>query len=182
MAHDLTGKRVAILIANGFEQEEMTRPRRALHDAGATTYIVSPEADKVRGWDHTDWGESFSVDVPLDQANPNDYDALLLPGGVMNPDNMRRNPHAQAFVRAFFDARKPVAVICHAPWMLIDAGVARGRTLTSYHTIQMDLKNAGATWVDQEVVVDNGLVSSRKPDDIPAFNEKMIEEFAEGRH
>lgn len=182
MAHDLTGKRVAILIANGFEQEEMTRPRRALHDAGATTYIVSPETDKVRGWDHTDWGESFSVDVPLDQANPNDYDALLLPGGVMNPDNMRRNPHAQAFVRAFFDARKPVAVICHAPWMLIDAGVARGRTLTSYHTIQMDLKNAGATWVDQEVVVDNGLVSSRKPDDIPAFNEKMIEEFAEGRH
>lgn len=182
MAHDLTGKRVAILIANGFEQEEMTRPRRALHDAGATTYIVSPEAGKVRGWDHTDWGESFSVDVPLDQANPNDYDALLLPGGVMNPDNMRRNPQAQAFVRAFFDARKPVAVICHAPWMLIDAGVARGRTLTSYHTIQMDLKNAGATWVDQEVVVDNGLVSSRKPDDIPAFNEKMIEEFAEGRH
>ena len=182
MAHDLTGKRVAILIANGFEQEEMTRPRRALHDAGATTYIVSPEADKVRGWDHTDWGESFSVDVPLDQANPNDYDALLLPGGVMNPDNMRRNPHAQAFVRAFFDARKPVAVICHAPWMLIDAGVVGGRTLTSYHTLQMDLKNAGANWVDQEVVVDNGLVSSRKPDDIPAFNDKMIEEFAEGRH
>ncbi len=182
MAHDLTGKRVAILIANGFEQEEMTRPRRALHDAGATTYIVSPEADKVRGWDHTDWGESFSVDVPLDQANPDDYDALLLPGGVMNPDKMRRNPHAQAFVRAFFDARKPVAVICHAPWMLIDAGVVGGRTLTSYHTLQMDLKNAGANWVDQEVVVDNGLVSSRKPDDIPAFNDKMIEEFAEGRH
>ncbi len=182
MADELRGKKIAILVENGFEQEELTRPREALEQAGAQTHIVSPRRDKVKGWDHTDWGEEFPVEVSLDKAQAENYDALLLPGGVMNPDHLRRNEQAQRFVRAFFDAGKPVAAICHAPWMLIDAGVARGRTLTSYPSLQMDLKNAGANWVDQEVVVDNGLVTSRKPDDIPAFNRKMIEEIAEGEH
>ena len=148
----------------------------------AATHVVSPETGKIRAWDHTDWGGEYSVDIAVADTNPDEYDGLLLPGGVMNPDNMRRDPDVQRFVRAFFDARKPVAVICHAPWTLIDAGVVKGRKLTSYPTLQMDLKNAGAEWVDEEVVVDNGLVSSRRPDDIPAFNAKMIEEFAEGPH
>ena len=182
MAEQLNGKRVAILVEKGFEQEELTRPRQALEDAGAQTAIVSPQQGTVRAWDHTDWGDELPVDVPLEQARPEDYDALLLPGGVMNPDHLRRNPKAQQFVRAFFEAGKPVAAICHAPWTLIDAGVIEGRTVTSYPSLQMDLKNAGANWVDQEVVVDNGLVTSRKPDDIPAFNHKMIEEIAEGVH
>lgn len=182
MANELENKTIAILVTNGFEQEELTRPRRALHDAGATTHIVSPESGKVRAWDHSDWGENFSVDVTVGEASADQYDGLLLPGGVMNPDKLRMNPDVQRFVRAFFDARKPVAVICHGPWTLIDAGVVQGRKLTSYPSLQMDLQNAGAEWVDQEVVVDNGLVSSRRPDDIPAFNKKMIEEFAEGRH
>lgn len=178
----LNGKKVAILVENGFEQVELTEPKQALEEAGAQAQIVSPVQGQVKGWQHTDWGDEFPVDVPLNQANPNDYDALLLPGGVMNPDKLRRNEQAQRFVRAFFVAGKPVAAICHGPWTLIDAGVVNGRKLTSYHTLQMDLKNAGAAWVDQEVVVDNGLVTSRKPDDIPAFNRKMIEEFAEGWH
>ncbi len=182
MAEQLNGKRVAILVEKGFEQEELTRPRQALEDAGAQTAIVSPQQGTVRAWDHTDWGDELPVDVPLEQARPEDYDALLLPGGVMNPDHLRRNTKAQQFVRAFFEAGKPVAAICHAPWTLIDAGVIEGRTVTSYPSLQMDLKNAGANWVDQEVVVDNGLVTSRKPDDIPAFNRKMIEEIAEGVH
>ncbi|MCZ2094711.1 MAG: type 1 glutamine amidotransferase domain-containing protein [Chloroflexota bacterium] len=182
MANDLTGKKIAILVTNGFEQEELTRPRRALHDAGATTYVVSPVADKVHAWDHTDWGEMFSVDVPVSDASADEYDGLLLPGGVMSPDKLRRDPDVQQFVRGFFEARKPVAVICHGPWTLIDAGVIKGRKLTSYPSLQLDLQNAGAEWVDEEVVVDRGLVSSRHPDDIPAFNKKMIEEFAEGRH
>ncbi len=178
----LEGKKVAIVVADGFEQVELTGPRAALDQAGAQTEIISPGKTKVKGWNHTEWGDEFNVDRPLEQADPNDYDALLLPGGVMNPDHLRRNPKVQQFVRAFFDAGKPVAAICHGPWTLIDSGVARGRTLTSYETIQMDLKNAGAHWVDQEVVVDRGLVTSRKPADIPAFNRKMIEEFAEGPH
>lgn len=182
MANELKGKRVAILVDNGFEQVELTQPKQALEQAGAQTSIVSPQSGQVKGWDHTDWGETIAVDVSLDQASADDYDALLLPGGVMNPDHLRRNEKAQQFVRAFFEAGKPVAAICHAPWMLIDAGVALGRTLTSYPSIQMDLKNAGANWVDREVVVDKGLVTSRKPDDIPAFNQKMIEEIAEGIH
>lgn len=178
----LNGKKVAIVVENGFEQVELTQPKQALEEAGAQADIVSPVQGKVKGWQHTDWGDEFAVDVALNQANPDDYDALLLPGGVMNPDKLRRNEQAQRFVRAFFDTGKPVAAICHGPWTLIDAGVVNGRKLTSYHTLQMDLKNAGASWVDQEVVVDKGLVTSRKPDDIPAFNRKMIEEFAEGRH
>jgi protease I len=181
MAH-LDGKRVAIVVANGFEQIEMTDPREALEAAGATTDLVSIESDEVKGWDHTEWGDTFTVDVPIDEADPEHYDALLLPGGVMNPDKLRRDERVLRFVRSFFEEGKPVASICHGPWTLIDAGVAKGRRMTSYHSIQTDLKNAGVEWVDEEVVVDQGLVTSRKPDDLPAFDEKMIEEFAEGEH
>lgn len=178
----LEGKKVAILVADGFEQEELISPRKALEAAGAETEIVSPLENKVKGWDHTDWGTEVDVDVPLDSADPDDYDALVLPGGVMNPDHLRRNPKALEFVKAFFATGKPVGAICHGPWTLIDAGVVRGRTMTSYESIQSDLKNAGADWKDEEVVVDNGLVTSRKPADLPAFNEKLIEEVAEGAH
>jgi len=182
MANELKGKRVAILVDNGFEQVELTQPKQALEQAGAQTHIVSPQSSQVKGWNHTDWGDTVSVDATIDQADAEDYDALMLPGGVMNPDHLRRNEKVQQFVRAFFDAGKPVAAICHAPWTLIDASVVLGRTLTSYPSLQTDLKNAGATWVDREVVVDNGLVTSRNPDDLPAFNQKMIEEIAEGIH
>jgi protease I len=175
---ELQGKKVAILVEKGFEQEELLRPKQALEQAGAQTVVVSPAGEQVRGWNHTDWGESVKVDAALDQEKPDDYDALLLPGGVMNPDHLRVNPKAQEFVRHFFEAGKPVAAICHGPWTLINAGVARGRTLTSWPSLEVDLKNAGATWVDQEVVVDNELVTSRKPDDIPAFNREMIKAFA----
>jgi protease I len=182
MTKDLSDKRVAILVANGFEQIEMTSPREALEGAGAETDLISIEDDAVKGWEHTEWGDTFAVDVRIDDADPDDYDALLLPGGVMNPDKLRRNETVQRFVRAFFDEGKPVASICHGPWTLIDAGVAKGRRMTSYPSIQMDLKNAGVQWSDEEVVVDQGLVTSRRPDDLPAFNDKMIEEIAEGRH
>lgn len=178
----LEGKRVAILVADGFEQIEMTEPRKALDAAGAKTLIVSPADGQVKGWKHVEWGDTFPVDVPLDAADAGSFDALLLPGGVLNPDKLRRNPKVLALVKKFFDEGKPVAAICHGPWTLIDAGVVKGRKMTSYETIQSDLKNAGANWVDQEVVVDNGLITSRKPDDIPAFNARMIDEFAEGRH
>lgn len=179
---DLQGKRVAVLVAQGFEQSELAEPRRALVDAGAEAPVVSPEQGAVRGWKGKDWGDEVAVDVPLDDARPEDYDALLLPGGVMNPDKLRANERAVAFVRGFFDAGKPVAAICHGPWTLIDAGVASGRRMTSWPSLRKDLENAGVDWVDEEVVVDRGLVTSRKPADIPAFNRKMIEEFAEGRH
>lgn len=182
MAQALKGTKVAILVEQGFEQVELTEPREALHEAGAETAVVSPVEGKVKGWNFKEWGDEVPVDVPLSAAKPGDFDALLLPGGVMNPDRLRSNPQAQRFVRAFFDASKPVAVICHGPWTLIDAGVAEGRKLTSWPSLQADLRNAGAEWVDEEVVVDNGLVSSRKPDDLPAFTRKMVEEFAEGRH
>jgi protease I len=178
----LAGKRIAILVADGFEQVEMTKPRKALEDAGATTDLISPANGKVRGWEMTDWGDKYPVDVPLSQADVDLYDGLVLPGGVMNPDKLRIDDKAVAFVRAFFSAHKPVAAICHGPWTLIEADAVRGRTMTSFPSIKSDLRNAGAIWVDREVVVDKGLVTSRKPDDIPAFNEKMIEEFAEGIH
>jgi len=178
----LDGKKIAILVANGFEQVELTEPKAALVKAGAQTDIVSPAGEKVCGWAETDWGKSFRVDVPLKRAKAENYDALLLPGGVMNPDKLRMDEKALEFVRDFFEAKKPVAAICHGPWTLIDAGVVKGRKLTSYPSIKTDLKNAGAKWVDEQVVVDNGLVTSRKPADIPAFNRKMIEEFAEGIH
>jgi len=179
---NLSGKRIAILVEDGFEQIELTSPKQALEQAGATTHIVSPKRDKVKGWEHTQWGQEFPVDVAIEQANANDYDALLLPGGVMNPDKLRTNQSAIQFVRSFFEQRKPVAAICHGPWVLVEADVVRGRKVTSYQSIQTDLKNAGANWVDQEVVVDQGLVTSRKPDDLPAFNQKLVEEVAEGQH
>lgn len=179
---NLNGKKVAILVANGFEQVELSKPKQALEEAGAQTHIVSPESGQVKGWDKTDWGDTFEVDVALEKAQADDYHALLLPGGVMNPDHLRQNDKAVAFVRAFFEQHKPVAAICHGPWTLIEAGVVKGRKLTSFPSLQTDLKNAGAIWVDEEVVTDQGLVTSRKPDDIPAFNKKMIEEIAEGKH
>ncbi|HEY2799441.1 MAG TPA: type 1 glutamine amidotransferase domain-containing protein [Chthoniobacterales bacterium] len=182
MANELDGKKVAILVADGFEQVEMTKPREALKEAGADAKIVSTKSGKIQGMNHADKGDTFDVDLTLDDASPDDFDALMIPGGLMNPDELRSTPEATDFTRAFFDAGKPVAAICHGPWVLIDAGVVSGRTLTSWPAIKTDVKNAGGTWVDEEVVVDNGLVTSRKPDDIPAFNEKMIEEFAEGKH
>lgn len=178
----LDGTKVAILAAEGFEQAELLEPRKALKEAGAKTQIVSPAQGEVQGWKHFDKGEKVRVDVPLERANADDFDALMLPGGVANPDQLRMNPKAVEFVRKFFDAGKPVAAICHAPWTLIEADAVRGRTVTSWPSLKTDLVNAGAKWVDQEVVTDNGLVTSRKPADIPAFNRKMIEEFAEGRH
>jgi protease I len=181
MAQNLNGKRVAILVAEGFEQSELDGPRQALEEAGAETLVVSPaEEGWVQGWNHFDVGDSYEVDVPLAEARAEDFDALLLPGGVANPDQLRMLPEAVSFVRAFFDAGKPVAAICHAPWTLVEAGVVKGRTMTSWPSVKTDLVNAGANWVDEQVVVDNALVTSRKPDDIPAFNEKMLEEFAGG--
>lgn len=178
----LADKKVAILVADGFEQIELTEPRRALESVGAETFIVSPCPGKVKGWKHVEWGDAFPVDVQVEKANVDDFDALLLPGGVMNPDTLRSNLKAVQFVRDFFAQGKPVAAICHGPWTLIDAGIVKGRKLTSYHSIRTDLLNAGALWVDEEVVTDQGLVTSRQPADVPAFNRKMIEEFAEGRH
>jgi deglycase len=179
---DLTGKRVAILVDEGFEQVELIKPRKALDKVGAKTEIVSPQEGQVRGWNLKRWGKFATVDVPLDAADPSSYDALLLPGGVMNPDKLRMNPKAVEFVKHFFSAGKPVASICHGPWMIVEAGAASGRTLTSWPSLQTDIRNAGGVWVDQEVVIDQGLVTSRKPDDIKAFNKTMIEEFAEGQH
>ena len=178
MTEDLTNKKVAILVTDGFEQVEMTQPKQALESAGAQTHIISPKSDRVQGWNHYDKGDFSPVDVPLDQVNPADYDALLLPGGVANPDQLRTNAKAIKFIKSFFDTMKPVAVICHGPWTLIEADVVRGRRLTSWPSLKTDLQNAGAQWVDQEVVVDSNLVSSRKPEDIPAFNREMIELFS----
>ncbi len=182
MASKLEGKKVAILVADGFEQVEMTKPRQALKDAGADVAIVSLKSGQIQGMNHMDKGDKFDVDLTLDEADPSDFDALLIPGGLYNPDTLRANDDALDFTRNFFQEGKPVAAICHGPWVLADAGVVKGRTLTSWEHIQMDIQNAGGNWVDEEVVVDNGLVTSRKPDDIPAFNAKMIEEFCEGRH
>jgi len=175
---NLKGLKVAILVDKGFEQVELVEPRKALDQAGAETQIVSPQSDSVRGWNHTDWGDDFPVDVALDHVKPGDFDALLLPGGVMNPDALRMQPKAIEFIKAFFDAGKPVAVICHGPWTVIEADEARGRRIASWPSLKTDLRNAGAEWVDEEVVVDNNLVSSRKPDDIPAFNREMIKLFS----
>ena len=182
MADQLKGKRVAALATHGFEQDELLQPRKALVDAGATVEVVSPESGRIRGWRHKEWGEEVTVDRTLDQARADEYDALLLPGGVMSPDRLRMDSRAVQFVKRFFDEGKPIAVICHGPWTLVEANVVRGVTMTSWPSLKTDLTNAGAKWVDQEVVVDRGIVSSRKPDDIPAFNRKMIEEFVEGVH
>ncbi|MBW6527873.1 type 1 glutamine amidotransferase [Sphingomonas sp. RHCKR7] len=177
----LSGLKVAILVTDGFEQVEMTEPRNALDAAGADTTLVSPMGGEVKAWDFTDWGDTFPVDVHLDDARPDAFDALLLPGGVINPDALRTLPGAVAFARAFFDAGKPVASICHGPWTIIEAGAARGRRLTSWPSLKTDLENAGAAWIDRDVVVDQGLVTSRKPDDIPAFNREAIALFAAAR-
>ncbi|HVW13669.1 MAG TPA: type 1 glutamine amidotransferase domain-containing protein [Mucilaginibacter sp.] len=178
----LDHRKVAILTEEGFEQVELTSPKQALESAGAKVDVISPKSGKIKAWNHTDWGIEIDVDKPLDQASPDDYDALVLPGGVLNPDKLRQNKEAVAFVSAFLDEEKPVAAICHGPQMLIETGLIGGRTLTSYPSLQTDLKNAGAHWVDQEVVVDNGLVTSRTPKDLEAFNSKMIEEIGEGQH
>lgn len=182
MAEKLSGKKVAILAADGFEEVELTKPRAALDEAGAKTTVVSLKPGKIQGMNHADKGETVAVDQTLNEAKPGDFDALMIPGGLMNPDSLRSSEEALEFVRHFFREGKPVAAICHAAWVLIDAGVLRGRTVTSWPAIKTDVRNAGANWVDQEVVVDNGLVTSRKPEDIPAFNKKMVEEFGEGQH
>ena len=179
---ELSGKRVAILATDGVEQVELTEPRKALDEAGAKTVVVSPKRGKIKGWQHDRWGDEISVDQELEGANAETFDALMLPGGVMNPDHLRMNKKAVQFVKSFFDAGKPVAAICHGPWLLVEADVVRGRSVTSWPSLQTDLRNAGADWVDREVVADEGLVTSRKPDDIPAFSRKMIEEFGEGIH
>jgi len=181
-AQQLQGKKVAILATDGVERVELTEPRKALDAAGARTVVVSPKSGSIKGWEHDHWGDSITVDQSLDDARADQFDALMLPGGVMNPDHLRQNERAVQFVRSFFDAGKPVAAICHAPWMLVEADVVNGRTITSWPSLRTDIMNAGAEWVDREVVTDEGLVTSRKPDDIPAFNRKMIEEFAEGVH
>src|SRR5690349_11699122 len=183
-SNDLNEKRVAILATDGVEQVELTEPRKALDQAGAKTVVVSPKSGKIKGWQHDHWGDEIPVDMTLDSASADTFDALMLPGGVMNPDHLRMDTKAVQFVKSFFQAGKPVAAICHGPWLLVEADVlrGRGRTVTSWPSLQTDLRNAGADWVDREVATDEGLVTSRKPDDIPAFNRKMIEEFAEGPH
>jgi protease I len=178
----LAGKKVAIIATDGFEQSELTEPKKALEQAGADVHVVAPKDGSIQGFQHFDKGETVKVDVSLGQARPGDYDALVIPGGLFNPDHLRTQEAAQAFARAFFEAGKPVGVICHGPQLLINADLVRGRTMTSVPTIAKDLQNAGAKWRDEEVVVDQGLVSSRKPDDLPAFCRKLVEEIGEGRH
>jgi protease I len=180
MPNNLQGKIIAILATDGFEQSELMKPKKALEEAGAQTQVVSPAENKIKGWDKKNWGEDVSVDVPLESADPSQYDALLLPGGVMNPDHLRMNPAAVRFVKHFFEHAKPVAAICHGPWMLVEAGAVQGRTITSWPSLKTDIRNAGGAWVDEEVVLSNGVVTSRKPDDIPAFNREMIDLFSKG--
>jgi protease I len=176
--NDLTGRRIAILATNGFEQSELFVPKKALEKSGADVFIISPEKGKIKGWEDSDWGKNISVDETVSSASAEDYDALFLPGGVINPDKLRRDKDAVEFVKSFFDSNKPVAAICHGPQLLIEADVVKGRTLTSFHSIKKDLINAGANWVDQEVVVDRNLITSRSPEDLDAFDRKLIEEFS----
>lgn len=175
----LDGIKVAILATDGVEQVELLKPREALKEAGAEVKLVSPKPGRIKAWNHTDWGEMISVDVDLNHANPDDFNALLLPGGVMNPDKLRMDPKAVEFVKSFFQGGKPVAAICHAPWTILEAGEAKGRRITSWPSLRSDLKNAGANWVDEGMVRDGNLVTSRKPDDILAFNRGMLELFHE---
>jgi deglycase len=180
MTNSLQGKKVAILATDGVEQVELLKPRQALQDAGARTQLIAPKSGKIQGWNHDERGQEIPVDLELRSADPAQFDALLLPGGVMNPDNLRMDQNAVRFVKHFFDAGKPVAAICHGPWMLVEAGAAQGRALTSWPSLKTDINNAGGHWVDKEVIRDQGLVTSRKPDDIPAFNREMIALFGEG--
>ena len=178
----LSSKKVAILATDGFEQSEFQQPYDALIEAGATVEVVSLKAGKIKGWKDKDWGDEVDVDTTVYEADAKNYDALVLPGGVMNPDSLRKNLDAVNFVNGFFDDNKPIAAICHAPWTLIETGELQGRTLTSFPSLRTDLENAGATWLDRDVVVDNGLITSRTPADLPAFCAKMIEEIGEGVH
>jgi protease I len=178
----LDGKTVAILATDGVEQIELTEPRKAVEDAGADVTLLSLEAGEFQGVEHLDKGQTFTADKAVKEVSADDFDALILPGGVANPDFLRMDPDAVGFVRDFVDSRKPVGVICHGPWTLVEAGAVKGRTITSWPSLQTDIRNAGGTWVDEEVHVDSGLVSSRKPDDLPAFCAKIVEEFAEGPH
>jgi protease I len=182
MGNKLEGKRVAFLATDMVEQVELTEPWKAVRDEGARVELISLEEGKIQGFNHYDKGDEFAVDRTVEEASASDYDALVIPGGVGNPDEMRGDENAVAFVRDFFEQAKPVGVICHGPWMLVEAGVVRGRKVTSWPTLQTDIRNAGGEWVDEEVVVDHGLVTSRKPDDLPAFNAKIVEEFCEGKH
>jgi protease I len=182
VANKLQGKRVAFLATEMVEQVELTEPWQAVKNEGATVELISLEEGEIQGFNHYDKADTFKVDRTVEEAQADDYDALVIPGGVGNPDTMRMDENAVAFTRAFFEQGKPVGVICHGPWMLVEAGVVRDRKVTSWPSLQTDIRNAGGNWVDEEVVVDQGLVTSRKPDDLPAFNEKIIEEFAEGRH
>lgn len=180
--HNIAGKKVAFLLTDGVEQVELTSPWNAVKEAGGEPTLVAPKSGKVQGFDGTEKGQEFDVDLTVAEADAADFHALVIPGGVVNADHLRADKEAQSFTRAFFEQHKPVASICHGPWLLIDAGVVEGRNVTSYHTLQTDLKNAGANWSDQEVVVDQGLVTSRNPHDLPAFNGKLLEEMAEGEH
>lgn len=180
--HSIAGKKVAFLLTHGVEQVELTSPWNAVKEAGGEPTLVAPVSGKLQGFNGVEKGDTFDVDLTLADANASDFDALVIPGGVVNADHLRVNKDAQAFARSFFEQHKPVAAICHGPWLLIDAGVVKGRNLTSYHTLATDLRNAGANWTDEQVVVDQGFVTSRKPDDLPAFNDKVLEEIAEGAH
>jgi protease I len=182
VAGELQGKKIAFVATDGVEQVEYTEPRKAVEQAGAEAQLVSPKRDEIQGFNHLDKGDRFPVDVTVAQANPGDYDGLVLPGGVANPDFLRMDPDVVRFIGSFFEAGKPVAAICHGPWTLVEADVVRGRTLTSWPSLKTDIRNAGGNWVDEEVHTDRGLVTSRKPDDLPAFNAKIVEEFAEGVH
>lgn len=182
MNQALNGKRVAILAADGFEESELSVPRAALQKAGVDVHVVTPDGKGIRAWAETEWGDTYEADKPLSDVNESDYHALVLPGGLFNPDELRMNEDALSFVKAFFQAGKPVAAICHAPWILINAGVVEGRKMTSVHSVAQDLRNAGANWVDEAVVCDNALVTSRTPKDLDAFNAKLLEELQEGRH
>ena len=181
MSANLKGKKVAILATDGFEQVELTSPKEALETAGATVHVVSLKPGQIKGWKVKDWGESVKVDKVVDEAKPADYDALILPGGQINPDKLRMEPKAVAFVTDFFNSGKPLGAICHGPWMLVEANVVKHRTLTSWPSIRTDLRNAGGHWVDEEVITDQNLTTSRKPDDLPAFNERMMREIAKGK-
>ncbi len=181
MGTNLQGKKVAILATDGFEQVELTGPKKALEEAGATVEVISPKDGEIKGWNMTDWGESVKVDKALNDAKPSDYDALVLPGGQINPDKLRMEPKAVQFVSDFFHSGKPLGAICHGPWMLVEAGVLKHRTLTSWPSVRTDVRNAGGHWVDEEVVTDQNLTTSRKPDDIPAFSERLIREISKGK-